>query len=43
LPWFQPLSRVTSLLDHAKLVVAAGSVVMFWSGRQGNRLQASAS
>jgi hypothetical protein len=39
--WFQPLSTITSHLDHAKLVVAAGSVVMFWSGRQGKKFQAS--
>jgi hypothetical protein len=41
LAWFQLLSPITSQLDHAKLVVAAGSVVMFWSGRQGNKLHAS--
>lgn|SRR5487761_36187 len=38
---FQPLSSITSQLDHAKFVVAAGSVVTFWSGRQGKKFQAS--
>lgn len=41
LSWFQPLSPIPSQLDHAKLVVAAGSVAMFWSGRHGNKLHAS--
>jgi hypothetical protein len=38
---FQPLSPITSQLDHAKLVVAAGSVVIFWTGRKGKKFQAS--
>jgi hypothetical protein len=34
--WFQPLSPITSHLDHARLMLAAGSVVTVWGGRQGN-------
>jgi hypothetical protein len=41
LSWFQPLSPITSHLDHVKLVVAVGSVVLFWNGRQGKKSQAS--
>ena len=33
LSWFQPLSPVASHLDHAKLLLSAGSVVIVWSGR----------
>src|SRR6266850_2544232 len=39
--WFRPLSPITSQLDHARLLLAAGSVITVWSGRQGNELDGS--
>ena len=40
-PWFQPLSPITSHIDHARLMLAAGSVVTVWSRRQGNHFDGS--
>ena len=41
LSWFQPLSPIASHLDHVKLVLAAGSVVVVWSGRESNEVHAA--
>ena len=37
--WFQPLSSVTSHLDHAKLVLAAGAMVAAWSGPHADHVE----